>query len=375
MCSARKDVEEVNGSIKKRLMPVLAFAFIGVVVLGLLVNTASGQSSNREEDGTLVLRIANPQATGDVVTQGYEKFAELLEERSGGKMRIELYSNAVLGGDRATTEAVQENTLDMASCSSPNFAGFIPEFMAFDLPYITDPKYQENLYDALDNGELGEYYKEVARSKGFEIISFTEFGYRNFAMADKEVKSADDFKGVKLRTTDSPVEIAVARALGAQAMPVAWGETYTALSQGAIDGEGNTWSLLYSAKHYEALKYGIESRHNYSMHILVMNKERYDAMSPDERDLLVECARDALDWQRENAAKVSVEAKQAMIDSGVTIYDPTDAEMQAFKDKTDGVYDQFVGSRVPEKAVELIQATQTDDYKMLGDAETTGEEE
>lgn len=341
-----------------------------LVVLTLLVTAGCGQASNREKDGTLVLRIANPQATGDVVTLGYEKLAELVDKQSGGKMKIDLYSNAILGGDRATTEAVQENTLDMASCSSPNFAGFIPEFMAFDLPYITNPKYQKNLYNAIDNGELGDYYRKVARSKGFEIIMFSEYGYRNFATADIPLHTTADFKGIKLRTTDSPVEIAVARSLGAQAMPVAWGETYTALSQGAIDGEGNTWSLLYSAKHHEALKYGIQSRHNYSMHILVMNKERFDAMTKKERKILVDCARDALNWQRENAAQVSVKSEQAMVESGIQIYQPTDSEMQDFMDKTHSVYKQFVGKRIPNKAIDLVKKTQTDDYVMLkkGDA-------
>lgn len=350
-------------SIKKILLVLIVMTLLTTTV------TACGQNSSREKDGTLVLRIANPQATGDVVTLGYEKLAELVKERSEGKIRIDLYSNAVLGGDRATTEAVQENTLDMASCSSPNFAGFIPEFMAFDLPYVTDPKYQNNLYNAIDYGELGEYYRQVARSKGFEIIMFSEYGYRNFATADKPIHKVADFKGIKLRTTDSPVEIAVARSLGAQAMPVAWGETYTALSQGAIDGEGNTWSLLYSAKHHEALSYGIQSRHNYSMHILVMNKERFDAMTDKERNILVDCARDALNWQRENAAKVSVKSEAAMVESGVNIYTPTDSEMQEFMNKTRPVYEQFVGKRIPEKAVNLVKSTQTDAYVMLGEEE------
>lgn len=356
----------VNKKSSKYLAIFLVFIIPIAMAFAILTTSASGRST-KSDDETLVLRIANPQATGDCVTVGYEKLAELVEKKSNGKMRIDLYSNAVLGSDRSTTESVQENALDMASCSSPNFAGFIPEFMAFDLPYITEPKYQENLYNALDYGELGDYYREIARSKGFEIIMFSEFGYRNFATTDTPLETLDVFKGLKLRTTDSPVEIAVARSLGAQAMPVAWGETYTALSQGAIDGEGNTWSLLYSAKHYEALKYGIESRHNYSMHILVMNKERYDSLTDEQRDILVECAKEALDWQRDNAAVLADQARQEIVDSGVEIYEPTDEEMQNFKDATASVYDQFVGDRIPQKAVDLIKETQSDNYQMLGE--------
>lgn len=336
-------------------------AFISISVFLSLILTGCVGKRN-EKDGVLTLRIANPQATGDHVTVGYEYFAKLIRNRSGGSIRIEVFSNAVLGGDRATTEAVQENALDMASCSSPNFAGFIPQLMAFDLPYITDPKYQKNLYDAIDYGELGKYYRQVARDKGFEIIMFSEYGYRNYAMRKKEVKSVDDFKGVKLRTTDSPVEIAVAEAIGALAMPVAWGETYTALSQGAIDGEGNSWSLLYSAKHYESLKYAIESRHNYSMHILVMNKNRFDKLTDEQKQIITDCAQETLKWQREFAAKNEAKNRQNMIEAGVQIYKPTETEINAFKEKTKDVYKSFLEKKFPQKAVDLIQQTQSDAY-------------
>lgn len=350
---------------------MLSVVVIVLVTLTLITGCGGGA---KNDDGVTVLRIANPQATGDNITLGYEKLAELVEEKSNGTMRIDLYSNAVLGSDRATTEAVQEGTLDMASCSSPNFAGFIPEFMAFDLPYITDKQYQENLYDAIDNGELGDYYRNICRERGFEIMMFSEYGYRNFAMADKQVTSAADFKGVKLRTTDSPVEIAVAKSLGAQAMPVAWGETYTALSQGTIDGEGNTWSLLLQAKHNEALKYGIESRHNYSMHILVMNKDIYDSLTDEQKQILREACQEALDYERGIAFANEAKNKQIMIDAGTDIYDPTEAEMQEFKDLTAPVWDQFVGKRVPEEAVKMIQETQRDDYQKIGDSNDEGKE-
>lgn len=342
---------------KKRLIGLLFISmFFGAVFL-------TGCSSGKNAD-VKILRIANPQATGDNITLGYEKLAELVEKKSNGKMKIELYSNAMLGSDRATTESVQGGTLDMASCSSPNFAGFIPEFMAFDLPYITSPEYQQNLYKAIDEGKLGEYYRNVARNKGFEIIMFSEYGYRNFATAKKPIKNLSDMKGIKLRTTDSPVEVAVAQAVGGIAMPVAWGETYTALSQGAVDGEGNTWSLLLSAKHNEVLKYGITSKHNYSMHILVMNKKIFDNLEPEYKKVLLEAAKEALDYERSIAFKNEEKNKQLMIESGVDIYDLTPDELDEFKKATAPVHKKFIGTVVPQKAVDLVKDTQRDDFKV-----------
>ena len=105
------------------------------------------------------------------------------------------------------------------------------------------------------------------------------------------------------------------------------------------------------------------------MHILVINKERFDAMDPELRDILIECAQEALNWQRDNAEVVAAESEQAMKDYGIEIYDPTPEEFQAFKDLTKPVWGQFVGDRIPEKAVQLIQETQSDDYVMQGKEE------
>lgn len=316
----------------------------------------------KETDGIKHIRIANPQATGDNVTLGYERFQSLVKEKSQGKIQIDLYSNAMLGSDRATTESVQGGTLDMASCSSPNFAGFLPEFMAFDLPYVTSPKYQKNLYAAIDKGKLGEYYRNVAREKGFEIIMFSEYGYRNFVTTKLPIQKLSDFKGVKLRTTNSPVEVAVAKAIGAVAMPVAWGETYTAMSQGAVDGEGNTWSLLYSAKHHELLKYGIDSAHNYSMHILVMNKGLFDSLSDEEREIIKSAAQEALDWQRSIAFVNEGKNKSIIKDSGVVIHDLSEDERAEFVKATKSVYDDFVGKIVPQEAVDMVMDTQHENF-------------
>lgn len=341
---------------KKGILAVIALALAVTMVAVFAFNPI------QRGDGPITLRLASPMATGDNVTLAYDKLSEIIEEKSNGQMKIDVYSNAVLGGDRATTEAVQSGTLDMASCSSPNFSGFVPEFMAFDLPYVTSPEYQENLYAAIDNGELGEYFRNVVRDKGFELLMFTEYGYRNFATVGKPIHTADDFKRVKMRTTDSPIEIAVVRALRATAMPVAWGETYTALSQGAIDGEGNTWSLLYTAKHGEVLEYGIQSEHNYSMHILVMNDKRYEQLTDQQKKWLQESCQEALDWQRHIVRKNEAANKEHMKDLGVDIYDMTPEEKQDLIDLTAPIKDRYVGKDIPQIAYDLVRDTQRPDF-------------
>lgn len=171
----------------------------------------------------LTLRLGHPMAPGNNVTVGYEKFKELVEQKSNKKIRIQIFGNCQLGSDRVTTEAAQAGTLDMSSSSSPNLASFSKAFMAIDLPYVTDPKNQDKLYKALDEGDLGKALDKVAGGIGLKTIMFSEYGYRNFVSAKKPLNSVQDLMNLKVRTTDSPVEVAVATELGMNPAPVAWG--------------------------------------------------------------------------------------------------------------------------------------------------------
>ena len=289
---------------------------------------------------TITFRLASPSPTGTNMVVGYEKFKEIIEAKSGGKVKIKFFPNAVLGSDRATLEAVQRGTLDMASCSSPNMASFSRQYMVFDLPYVTYPEHQEKLYAALDSGELGKRFDAVAEGIGLKTIMYSEYGYRNYA-ATKPISNMKSLKGLKVRTTDSPIEVAVAKALGMIPSPIAWGETYPALQQGTVDGEGNNYEHLVNAKHTEVLKYAVDSNHNYSMHILMMNKKAYDKLPEQVRLWIAESAREALDWQRKISVDHEQAAEKAMLDSGIVIHRLSDEERAEFVAATKNIWNQF----------------------------------
>ena len=324
----------------------------GVAVLGLM-----GVSVPAEAARPLTLRLGHPMAPGNNVTVGYEKFAALVKEKSGGKIKIQIFPNCQLGSDRVTTEAAQAGTLDMSSSSTPNLASFSKDYMAIDLPYVTSPKYQQNLYKALDEGELGKALDKVAEKCGLKTIMFSEYGYRNFVSSTKPLDSVKSLMNLKVRTTDSPVEVAVATELGMNPAPVAWGETYTALQQGTVDAEGNTFSLLNDSKHTEVLKYAMNSEHNYSMHILLMNKAKWDSLTPDQQKILMEAAREATDWERAETVKLEEKAWQAFRDKGIKIHMLSDEERAEFYKRTQPVRDQF-SKEIDPNLLKLIADTQ-----------------
>ena len=305
----------------------------------------------------LKFRVAHTTPPGNHITLTFEKFKELVEEKSGGKIKVQVFPNAILGSDRVVMESAQRGSMEMSVSSTPNMASFSPVYQVFDLPYITSPKYQGSFYKAMDSGPLGEYFVGVAHKIGLEPIMYAEYGYRNFCTI-KEVKNVKDLAGLKIRTTDSQVEVEVAKALKMNPTPIAWGETYTALQQGTVDGEGNTFPHLYGAKHHEVLKYAMDSEHNYGMQAMMANKAWWDNLAPETQALIREAAAEALVYQRTVLyPKNEKEAYQGFVDAGIKVMHLTDAQKEEFKVLTKPVWDQFK-DQIPQELVQLVIDTQ-----------------
>ncbi|GAB1409787.1 TRAP transporter substrate-binding protein [Desulfovibrionales bacterium] len=335
--------------MKRSLMLIAVHA---LALVGLL-----GSFGPAEAAKPVTLRIGHPMAPGNNVTLGLEKFKELVEAKSNKQIRIQIFGSAQLGSDRVTTEAAQAGTLDMSSCSTPNMASFSKAYMALDLPYITSPLHQQKLYQALDEGELGQELEKISNDIGLTTVMFSQFGYRNFVSTKQPLKTVSDLTGLKVRTTDSPVEVEVAKALGMNPAPVAWGEVYTALQQGTVDAEGNTFSLLNDAKHTEVLKYAMDSNHNYSMHILLMNKKKFDSLSPEHQAIIREAAKEAVAWQRGISEELEKKAWDAFKEKGIEITILSDEERAKLVELTAPVCDEFA-KQIPANLLELIRATQ-----------------
>ena len=343
---------------KKLIAGLLLTAFTAATVL-----TGCGGGGGTEQQASsdaevLTFTCANVMASGNNVTMGIEKFAELVKEKSGGTMIIDVHSDAELGNDVDTTQQVQSGSLDMANSSSDNFGVFCPDILGLSLPYIVSADNMDALYDAIDNGELGAMYREQMAAQNLHPLLFCEYGFRCFHSSSAPINSPADMKDMKLRATSSQVELAVAEALAAPAQTVAWGETYTALQQGTVDGESNTFGLLHAAKHDEVLKYAATTEHNYSMHILFMAEDAYQALTDEQKAIIDEAAAEAVAWQREVSATMEDEAKAGFEANGVEIVTLTDEQKAEWADATASVYDKLVPSVISQEAVDLIKATQ-----------------
>ena len=343
---------------KKLIAGLLLASFTAATALTGCGGGSDAQQGGEAEAEVLKFTCANVMSTGNNVTVGIQKFAELVEEKSGGSMIVDVHSDAELGNDVDTTQQVQSGSLDMANSSSDNFGVFCPDVLALSLPYIVSADKMDALYDAIDNGDLGKHYKEQMAAQNLHPLMFCEYGFRCFHSATAPMESPADMKNMKLRATSSQVELAVAEALAAPAQTVAWGETYTALQQGTVDGESNTFGLLHASKHDEVLKYSSTTEHNYSMHILFMAEDKYQALTDEQKAIIDEAAAEAVKWQREQSAAMEEEAKAGFEEQGVVITTLTAEQKAEWAAATASVYDKMIPAVISQEVVDLIKATQ-----------------
>lgn len=207
----------------------------------------------------VTLRFAHPMTKVSSVAKGYIKFKHLVEAASGGDIEVQFYENQSFFGDaRMNVGFMLDGTLDMTALSSSNLSYFVPELMAFSVPYIVQPKNQDKLYAAIDNGALGTTLDDAIEKVGAIPLMYSEYGYRNFASVDTPLKSLNDLKGLKLRICDSQAEKSLDEALMMKPKYYAWGAVPMLLRLGFIEGESNKFAAMYQADHADRL--GHESR-------------------------------------------------------------------------------------------------------------------
>ena len=339
--------------MKKHLIPALALALFA------FCQPCLGGTAHAAYDGPkLKFRVAHTTPPGNHITLAFEKFKELVEAKSDKKIRVQIFPNAILGSDRVLMEGAQKGSLEMAVSATPNMASFSLLYQVLDLPYITSPAKQKQFYAAIDNGPLADYFHKVANDIGLEPIMYAEYGYRNFVSIKRPINGISDLAGLKMRTTDSAVEVEVAKILKMNPTPVAWGETYTALQQGTVDGEGNTFPHMYGAKHHEVLKYAATTYHNYGMQVMMANKAWWDKLDPKAQKVIREAAAEALAYQRDVLyPKNEAEAREGFLKAGIVITELNEQQLDEFRKATRPVWDKFKDV-LPAELVQMVLDTQ-----------------
>lgn len=267
-----------------------------------------------------------------------EAFKPYVEEASEGRIKVELYPNGQLGGDRQAIEAVQLGTVHMTIPAAAVLSGFEPKFQVFDLPFVFKSK--EAAYKALD-GELGDRLSSLLIPLGMRNLAFAENGFRHVSNNKGPITKPEDLAGFKIRTMENPVHMATFKALGANPTPISFGELYTALQQKVVDAQENPIPLVYTSKFYEVQKYYSLTGHVYAATVVLVNDAFFASLPEDLQDILVEGAVRYRTYQRELSQKQDEEMIAKLREAGMEVNELTEEQKRAFIEKTLPVYDQF----------------------------------
>lgn len=250
-----------------------------------------------------------------------EKMADRVEELTNGDIKIRIYANAQLGTQRESMELVQNCSLDMARSNTSELEAFDPDYAAFNLPFLFES--EEHFWSVI-NGEIGDEVLENSTQYGFRGISFLTEGSRSF-YANKPILSPADLAGMKIRVQPSPSAIRMVELLGASPTPISWGELYSALQQGVVDGAENNPTALTTGRHGEVVKHFSLDEHTMVPAVVVISTCAWDAMSDSEKEALTTAAKESMAFQRDQwQGIVDATFAQAEAELGVTVHSDVD---------------------------------------------------
>lgn len=307
-----------------------------VLVSFLLV--VAGAAARAAAATPITLRLGHVVATGHPYHYGALEFARLVEERTGGRVRVQVYPAGQLGpGEREEIEALQLGGIDLVVTGTAVMANFLQDFAVMDLPFIfRDYRH----VDAVLDGPVGQQLLDRLNRAGLNItgLALWEQGFRYLTNNKRPIRSPEDVRGLKIRVQENPIHVDSFNALGASATPMAWGEVYTALQQGVIDGQENPIPVLTSHKIYEVQRYLAMTGHFYAPAIIIINTQRFQSLPPDVREALVQSAREVSGWERQLARRMESEQVDELIRLGMQVTYPDKA---AFQKAMQPVYNKY----------------------------------
>jgi tripartite ATP-independent transporter DctP family solute receptor len=308
-------------------------ALILVILIATFVLTVS---PSKVSAAPIVMRLAETHPQDYPTTKGDYEFARLVKERTNGRIIIEVFHSKQLGEERAVIEQVQLGAIDMTRVSISAVSAFVRDLDAFQLPYL----YRDaaHMWKVL-NGPIGQEILKKHEAFNFVGVGWFEGGSRNF-YTKKQVKTVGDLKGMKIRVQQAPLMVGMVEALGAVATPLPYGEVYSALQTGVVDGAENNWPSYLTTSHYEVAKYFITDEHTRVPEITVGSKKVFDKLSKEDRAIIFKAAKDAVAYQIKLWNEFEKVAEKTVREKGSIITEVSPAEKKKFMDAMKPLYDK-----------------------------------
>ncbi|WP_422443630.1 TRAP transporter substrate-binding protein [Thermoanaerobacterium sp. DL9XJH110] len=344
------------------LKKILAILLVSLLSLSLLAGCGGGKQqsestqtdqnsqSGGESQDQISIRVGHVLAPTHPYQLGLEKFAELVSQKTNGKVKVEVFHSSQLGNERDMVEGLQLGTLEMTLVSTAPLSSFTKKFFVFDLPFIFKDTASAR---AVVDGPVGTQLLDSLKDQGIIGLTYFENGFRHVTNNKKPIEKPEDLKGMKIRTMENPVHMATFKVLGADPTPMAFGELFTALQQGTIDGQENPLPIIETSKFYEVQKYLSLTGHFYAPAPLLISRSFFESLSPDVQNAIKEAAVEAGDYERKLLDDMNAKLENELQQKGMKINKP---DKEAFVNAVQPVYKQFEGDITPELIKQVIDA-------------------
>jgi tripartite ATP-independent transporter DctP family solute receptor len=320
-----------------------------VIILALLILSLSG--CGKKSSGVIKLKMGHALDTEHPVHKALVFMGERLKEKSGGKIILDIYPSEQVGSETELVMQLQMGALDMTKVSTSPLEGFIPVYSIFNLPYLFR---NETHYWNVLNSPVGKKLLLAGESKNLRGLCYYDAGSRSFYTKDKPVLTPDDLKGKKIRVMASNTALAMMKELGASSVSISFGELYTSLQQGVVDGAENNPPSFYRSSHYEVCKYYSLDEHTMIPDIILISTKTWNRLSPEIQKIIQEAADESVVYQKKVWKEDSDHALKMVQEKGVKIFNP---DKTPFREKVKAMYEPYKGTQADEiiKQIEQVQ--------------------
>jgi tripartite ATP-independent transporter DctP family solute receptor len=320
-----------------------------VAALAAVAATGASLAQDIKERTLKFALVAND---GHPAVPGMKKFAELVQAKSGGKIKVNLFLGGTLGSDQAIVSSLQGGTVELAVMNSGILSSAVKELAVFDFPFLFA---NEKESDAIVDGPVGRKMHKMLEDKGIVGLSYWELGYRHITNSKRPLTKVEDIEGLKLRVIPNPINVDWVKALGANPTPMPFPEVYGGLESKAIDGQENPVSVIASNKLYEVQKHIALTNHQYNPQSVIFSKKVWDSMSAAEKKIIDDAADEATKHQREQARAAVAANLELLKKNGMQVTTFAPAEVAKLRDKMAPVITKY-SATVGEATVKELQA-------------------
>ena len=303
----------------------------------------------KRTDGTKYIRLAHGLDINHSVHKAMLKMGKDVAKLSDGTLQIEIYPNQQLGTEREILELIQIGSLDMTKVSVATLENFAPKTRILGLPYLFRDR--QHAFEVLD-GPIGQRLLDDSKKYWLKGLGYYDAGSRSFYSKERPIEHPDDLSGLKIRVMESVTAIEMVNSFGGSPTPISWGELYTSLQQGVVDGAENNPPSFYLSRHYEVCKFYSLNEHTFSPDVLIAGTIFWDKLSEEEKGWMNTAVDNSITYQRELWAEAEAEALREVRKAGVEIIQP---DKEPFMQRARNVYEQYKNEKELYPIIQQIQ--------------------